>query len=61
MVEGADAIVDAMDNLHTRYVLNKAAIKKNIPFFHGAVRAMDGRVIWRPARNTAAYRAGTRT
>lgn len=45
MVEGFDAIVDAMDNFPTRYVLNKAAIEKNIPFFHGAVRGLEGRAM----------------
>ena len=45
MVDGFDAIVDAMDNFPTRYVLNKAAIEKGIPFFHGAVRGFEGRVM----------------
>jgi molybdopterin-synthase adenylyltransferase len=45
MVDGCDAIVDAMDNFPTRYVLNKAAIEKNIPFFHGAVRGLEGRAM----------------
>jgi molybdopterin/thiamine biosynthesis adenylyltransferase len=45
LVEGFDAIVDAMDNLPTRYLLNKAAIDRNIPFFHGAVRGFEGRVM----------------
>ena len=40
-----DAIVDAMDNLPTRYLLNKAAIEKGIPFFHGAVRGLEGRAM----------------
>ena len=41
--EGCDAIVDAMDNIVTRFALNKAAIKWNIPLFHGAVNGMEGR------------------
>lgn len=45
MVNGFDAIVDAMDNLPTRYLLNKAAIEKNIPFFHGAVSGLEGRAM----------------
>jgi molybdopterin-synthase adenylyltransferase len=45
MVEGFDAIVDAMDNLPTRYILNKAAIEKDIPFFHGAVNGFEGRAM----------------
>ena len=45
MVDGFDAIVDAMDNFPTRYILNKAAVEKNIPFFHGAVRGLEGRAM----------------
>jgi adenylyltransferase/sulfurtransferase len=40
-----DGIVDAMDNLPTRYLLNKTAIEKGIPFFHGAVRGLEGRAM----------------
>ena len=43
LVGDFDLIVDAMDNLPTRYVLNRAAIEKNIPFFHGAVYGFEGR------------------
>jgi len=39
-----DLIVDAMDNVPTRLLLNEVAIKKNIPIFHGAVYGFDGRV-----------------
>lgn len=45
LVDGFDLIVDAMDNLSTRYILNKVAIDKNIPFFHGAVSGMEGRAM----------------
>ncbi len=45
LVGDCDLIVDAMDNLPTRYVLNRAAIEKNIPFFHGAVYGFEGRVM----------------
>ena len=45
LVDGCDAIVDAMDNLPTRYILNRCAIEKNIPFFHGAVHGFEGRVL----------------
>ena len=37
-------IVDAMDNFATRYVLNKAALNKKVPFFHGAVNGFYGQV-----------------
>ena len=45
LVAGFDLVVDAMDNLPTRYLLNKAAIDSNIPFFHGAVYGFEGRAI----------------
>ena len=42
-VEGYDLIVDAMDNFGARYILNKVAIDRDMPFFHGAVRGFEGR------------------
>ena len=45
LVAGFDLIVDATDNLPTRYLLNKVAIEKNIPFFHGAVYGFEGRAM----------------
>jgi adenylyltransferase/sulfurtransferase len=45
LADGYDAIVDAMDNLPTRYILNRCAVEKKIPFFHGAVNGFEGRVM----------------
>ena len=45
LVAGFDLVVDAMDNLPTRYLLNKAAVDRNIPFFHGAVYGFEGRAM----------------
>ena len=45
LVAGFDLIVDATDNLPTRYLLNKAAVDNNIPFFHGAVHGFEGRAM----------------
>jgi molybdopterin-synthase adenylyltransferase len=42
LVRDADAIVDAMDNYPTRYLLNRMACKFGIPLFHGAIRGFDG-------------------
>jgi molybdopterin-synthase adenylyltransferase len=44
ITKGCDAIIDAMDNIASRFALNKAAIKWNIHLFHGAVNGMEGRV-----------------
>ncbi len=45
LIKDCDLMVDAMDNLPTRYILNKAAIEKGLPFFHGAVRGLEGRAM----------------
>jgi len=42
LVGDFDMIVDAMDNFTARYVLNKAALVKKIPLFHGAVHGFYG-------------------
>ncbi len=45
LVAGFDLIVDAMDNLPTRFLLNKTAIENHIPFIHGAVYGLEGRAM----------------
>ena len=45
MASDCDLIVDAMDNLPTRYLLNKTAIDLKKPFFHGAVYGFEGRAM----------------
>jgi adenylyltransferase/sulfurtransferase len=42
LVGRADGIVDAMDNYPTRYLLNRIALGKMIPLFHGAIRGLYG-------------------
>ncbi len=42
LVGDCDMIVDAMDNFAARYVLNKTALIRKIPFFHGAVNGFYG-------------------
>jgi len=44
LVGRADGIVDAMDNYPVRYLLNRTALEKKIPFFHGAIRGFYGQV-----------------
>jgi molybdopterin/thiamine biosynthesis adenylyltransferase len=56
LVDGCDVIVDAMDNLPTRYILNRCAIEKKIPFFYGAVNGFEGRVMTIIPRETACLR-----
>jgi len=45
LLSDSDLIVDALDNLPARFILNKAALRKNIPFFHGAIYGLEGRVM----------------
>ena len=45
IVGDADLIVDALDNFSARYFLNSVAVKRHIPFFHGAVRGFHGQVM----------------
>jgi adenylyltransferase/sulfurtransferase len=42
LVGGADGIVDCLDNYPARYILNRVALGKGIPLFHGAIRGMYG-------------------
>jgi len=44
LIGNSDLIVDALDNYPTRYILNRAALNKKIPFFYGAVRGFQGMV-----------------
>jgi molybdopterin-synthase adenylyltransferase len=41
---GIDIIMDATDNLETRFLLNAATLEKGIPFIHGAVSGFEGRI-----------------
>jgi molybdopterin/thiamine biosynthesis adenylyltransferase len=39
-----DIVVDACDNLATRYLINEACVKYKIPWVHGAVAKYEGQV-----------------
>lgn len=42
LLQGCDLIMDAMDNFPTRYLLNRAALQRKIPLFHGAICGFQG-------------------
>ncbi|MBC7081380.1 MAG: HesA/MoeB/ThiF family protein [Thermoplasmatales archaeon] len=44
LLDGMDAIVDCLDNFKSRYILNEACLKYEIPLFHAACRAWQGQV-----------------
>ncbi|WP_028842279.1 HesA/MoeB/ThiF family protein [Thermodesulfovibrio yellowstonii] len=42
LIEDSQIILDCMDNLETRYILNEVAIKKGIPLVFGAIYGIQG-------------------
>jgi adenylyltransferase/sulfurtransferase len=44
LLEGCDLIVDGTDNLKTRRVLNRASIRKGLPYLFGGVHGLNGMV-----------------
>ncbi|HNR11992.1 MAG TPA: HesA/MoeB/ThiF family protein [Thermodesulfobacteriota bacterium] len=60
MLQDIDVLVDAMDNIPSRFVLNKAAIDHRIPFVHGAVAGFEGRAMTVLPGKTACLRCITR-
>ena len=44
LLENIDAVIDGMDRLEMRYLLNDACVKKNVPWFYGAVQGISS--VW---------------
>ena len=44
LVEGADLVMDAMDNMATLFILNEACVKMGIPFIHGVIHGLLGQI-----------------
>lgn len=44
LTKDCDIIMDAMDNFETRYLLNRASLKHNIPMIHASIWGLEGRV-----------------
>ncbi|MCX6678104.1 MAG: HesA/MoeB/ThiF family protein [Methanothrix sp.] len=42
LLQGSRLIMDAMDNFPVRYLLNRAALQRKIPLFHGAISGCQG-------------------
>jgi molybdopterin/thiamine biosynthesis adenylyltransferase len=42
LVEGCQVIVDGLDNLESRFILNRESFKKRIPYIYGAVHGWLG-------------------
>jgi len=45
LVRGSDLVVDALDNIETRLLMNKAALNLKTPLVHGAVSGFEGRAM----------------
>ena len=44
IIEGADVVVDALDNLPSRFILQKACQELNIPLVYGAIAGFNGQL-----------------
>jgi molybdopterin/thiamine biosynthesis adenylyltransferase len=44
MIAGCQVIVDGLDNLESRFILNEEAFKQRVPFVYGAVQGWQGYV-----------------
>jgi len=42
IVRGMDCVVDGLDNIRTRYLLNRACVKHRIPYVFGAAIGIEG-------------------
>ena len=45
LLDGMELAVDALDNLPTRYALNRACLDRGIPLAHGAVHGLMGQAM----------------
>jgi adenylyltransferase/sulfurtransferase len=45
VIAGHDVVIDALDNMAARYILNKTAVNLGITLVHGAVNGFEGRVL----------------
>ena len=42
LLAGVDCVVDGLDNMLTRYVVNRACVKTNVPYVFGAAVGIEG-------------------
>ncbi|OPY53702.1 MAG: putative adenylyltransferase [Methanosaeta sp. PtaU1.Bin112] len=53
LLQGCHLIMDGMDNFSVRYLLNRAALERKIPLFHGAISGYQGQATTIIAGRTA--------
>ena len=44
IINGADVVIDGLDNFQTRFVLNAACIGQGVPFIHAGVNGLLGQI-----------------
>ena len=44
IIEGLDCVVDGLDNMSTRYIVNEACVKRGIPYVFGGALGLEGNV-----------------
>jgi len=42
LLSGMDCVVDGLDNMHTRYLVNRACVKLGVPYVFGAAIGIEG-------------------
>ena len=60
LLAGSDVVVDATDNLETRFVVNEACVEAGIPWVYGGAISTEGRVMAIVPGKTACFRCFTR-
>ncbi len=65
LLDNIDVVVDALDNVPSRRLLNRACVRRGLPLVHGAVHGMQGQVMTvTPGRGpclACLFRAGHRS
>ncbi len=44
LLEGVDLVVDGLDNMATRYLINRACVKMGVPYVFGAAIGIEGNI-----------------
>jgi len=44
LLAGVDLVMDCMDNMETRFILNECCVKEGVPFIHGGISGLEGQV-----------------
>jgi len=44
LVRGADLVIDGVDNMRTRFIMNEGCYQERIPFIHGGINGLMGEI-----------------